>query len=272
VRAESAVVPLPGSRRGGRLELRRFAPSGRSLVIGLALVALAGCSWLVARTTSLFAVDTIAVSGAPPDVAASVRTALASADGTSLLGLNLTRLRAEVEDVPMVASVTFDRAFPHTLAVSVVPERPVAVLRQGADSWLASARGRVLARLEHGARPALPRVWLGKGASIRVGALLDGDPAAAVRAVAPLADRSLPLRVASVKATDDELTLILRSGLEVQLGDGSQLPVKLAIAARIVPSLQEEDAYLDVAVPKRPVAGATLDSQVDPEIEPSTPP
>jgi hypothetical protein len=170
----------------------------------------------------------------------------------------------------MVASVTFDRAFPHTLAVSVVPERPVAVLRQGADSWLASARGRVLATLEHGARPVLPRVWLGKGASISVGALLDGDPAAAVRAVAPLADRTLPLSrrlgEGDRRRADADPPLWPRGAA----GRRHTAARELAIAARIVPSLPEEDAYLDVAVPKRPVAGPTLDSQVDPETEPST--
>jgi cell division protein FtsQ len=271
-RAETAVVPFPRSGRGGRLELHRLAPSGRSLAVCATLIALAGCGWLVARTTSLFAVDTVVVSGAPPAVAREVDAAVAEARGRSLLAVDVERLRARVEAVPSVASAEFDRAFPHTLAVRVVPERPVAVLRQGADSWLASARGRVMGTLERGARPALPRVWLGQSVAIRVGGLLSGDPAAAVRAVAPLADRTLPVRVASVRATADELTLTLRSGVEVRLGDGSQLPFKLAVTARILPSLGEDDAYLDVAVPKRPVAGPSLDSQVEGETQPSTQP
>ena len=50
----------------------------------------------------------------------------------------------------MVAAASFDRSFPHTLEIAVVPEVPVAVLRQGSSSWLAAAGGRVVAELEQG--------------------------------------------------------------------------------------------------------------------------
>jgi cell division protein FtsQ len=264
-RAESAVVTLPRSRPGDRAELRRLAPSGRSLLVGLALVGLAAALWTAARTTSLFAVDTIAVGGAPASVAQEVRVAVRDVEGRSLVSLDMAQLRTRLEAVPTVASVRLDRAFPHTLAIAVVPERPVAVLRQGAESWLVSARGRVLRRLPRGGHPALPRVWLGRGTSVQLGATLHGDPAAAVRAVAPLVDTALPVRVASVKATVDELTLVLRSGFEVRLGDGSQLPLKLAVARRILPSLGAGAGYLDVAVPGRPVASDSLNSHVEVE-------
>jgi cell division protein FtsQ len=261
---------LPRPRSGGRLELDRLAPSAGSIVVGLVLVVLAGVSWLVARTTPLFAVDTIAVHGAPMPVSADVRGALTDAEDRSLLALDLAALTARVEALPTVASARLDRAFPHTLGVAIVPERGVAVLRQGARSWLASGRGRVMGSLTHGARPVLPRVWLGRAASVRVGSVLTGEPAAAVRAVAPLADASLPLRVASVKATAAELTLKLRSGLEVRLGDDSQLPLKLAVTAKLLPVLAESQGYLDVAVPERPVASQSLDSQVEVEVQAST--
>jgi cell division protein FtsQ len=270
VRAGSAVASFPRLRPGGRLDLHRVAPSARSVVLGLVLLVLAGGFWLAARTTSLFAVTEVEVRGAEAAVAADVRAALAATEGRSLLMLDLPSLEGRLEAIPTVADATLDRAFPHRLAVAVVPERPVAVLRQGADAWLASARGRVISTLVRGARPGLPRVWLGRGATPRVGAALAGDPAAAVRAVAPLAGSSLPVRAASVRATRDELTLVLRSGLEVRLGDGSRLPLKLAVAARIIPSLATGSGYLDVAVPERPVASETLESQVEGETQGST--
>jgi hypothetical protein len=153
-----------------------------------------------------------------------------------------------------------------------VPEVPAAVLRQGAQSWLAAAGGRIVAELERGARPALPRVWLGRKIDIRVGERLSGHPLAAVRAVAPLGVKPLPVRVASVRATAAELTLVLRSGLEVRLGDGADRDVKLEVARRILPTLDGGAGYLDVSVPERPVAGPTLDSQVEVESAPSTTP
>jgi cell division protein FtsQ len=291
-RAATAVVPfrrnaLPrASRRGrartgdlpraehagGRLELDRIAPSGRSILAGLLILVAAVGAYALARETSAFAVDEVAVEGAPPTVAADVRKALKPALGESLLVVDLDRLERAVIGVPMVASVGFDRAFPHTLRVTVVPEVPAAVLRQGARSWLAAAGGKIVSELDRGARPALPRIWLGRGADIRVGERLTGQPFASVRAVAPLAATPLPSRVASVRASAKELTLVLRSGVELRLGDGSDRDVKLEVARRILPLLGSRSGYLDVSVPQRPVAADTLDSQVEVETKPSTTP
>jgi cell division protein FtsQ len=257
---------------GGRLELDRIAPSGRSILTGLLILVAAVGAYALARETSAFAVDEVAVEGAPPAVAADVRAALKPALGESLLVVDLDRLERAVKNVPLVATVGFDRAFPHTLRVVVVPELPAAVLRQGARSYLAAAGGKILLELDRGARPGLPRVWLGRGVDLRVGEHLSGQPLKAVRAVAPLGVRPLPVRVASVRASAKELTLMLRSGLEVRLGDGADRDVKLEVARRILPLLGGSSGYLDVSVPERPVASETLDSQVEVEISPSTTP
>ena len=269
-RAENAVVSIPRARPGERLELGRVVPSARSVVLGVVILAVAGLAYLAATTTSLFAVRSVAVAGADATLAGDVREALEPAVGDSLVGLDLAQLEARVEALPTVTNVSIDRAFPHELAVTVLPERPAAVLRRGAESWLASARGRVMGTLPRGARLGLPRVWLGKGARLTAGDMLAGDPAAAVRAVAPLSGSSLPLGVRSVRAVNSDLTLILRSGLEVRLGDGTQLPLKLAVTAAVVPKLGAETAYLDVAVPERPVAGTGVDPQAHVETQDST--
>jgi hypothetical protein len=57
----------------------------------------------------------------------------------------------------------------------------------------------------------------------------------------------------------------------VRLGDALDVPLKLAVAARVIPLLGAETAYLDVAVPERPVAGS-LNSQVEVDASPSTTP
>lgn len=251
---------------GDRLELSRFAPSGRSLLTGLLILSAGLGLYAAARTTSAFAVDRIAVQGASPEVAADVGKALEPALGESLLGLDLNDLIRRAENVPMVASASFDRGFPHTLEIAVVPEVPVAVLRQGSRSWLAAAGGRVVAELDGRARPGLPRVWLKRGVDVRVGESLQGLHRRAVNAVAPLIGRPLPSAVNSVVAGRDELTLALRSGIVLRLGDPIDLAVKLEVARRVLPQLGDLRGYLDVSVPERPVAGETLNSQV--EVEP----
>lgn len=285
-RATGAVVPFPPKRfprgralpgrlrkdshAGGRLELARIAPSGRSLLTGLLILLTAVGLYAAARVTSAFAVEQIAVEGAPPDVAAQVRRALAPAVGESLLGIDLAALAHRAESVPMVAGASFDRGFPHTLRIAVVPEVPVAVLRQGSSSWLVAEGGRVVAELGRGARPSLPRIWLKRDVEISLGERVGGLQLQAVTAVAPLRSQPLPVAVGSVVATREKLTLVLRTGLELRLGDGSDLPVKLEVARHVLPELAGARGYLDLSVPERPVAGESLDSQVEVEISDST--
>lgn len=265
-------MPFPRSAAGGRPELARLLPSGRSLLTGL-LILLTGLGlYAAARGTSAFAVRAIAVEGARPELAGDVRAALAPALGESLLGLDLADAGRRVEALPPVAAVSFDRAFPHTLRVIVRPEVPVAVLRQGSAAWLASAGGRVIAELERGTRPGLPRIWLRRDVEVRPGETLQGVQRRAVGAVAPLVDAPLPVAVASVVASRGELTLVLRDRVEVRLGDAADLAVKLAVARVVLPRLTAAETYLDVSVPARPVAGATLNSQVEVENTASTSP
>jgi len=248
------AATLPVARRG---ELARALPSRRSLLAGAALFLAAAAAYLGARESSVFAVRAIEVRGAPPALRTQVLKALRAERGTSLLRVDGDLVDRRLAVVPGVVSSTLDRAFPSTLVVTVKPERPVAVLRRGSESWLVSARGRVLRTLARGAQPELPRIWVGRKASVDVGATLSDDAGGrAARALAPLAQVRFPARVTAVKAGDEQLTFKLRSGLELRFGDSGDLRLKLAIARRILRGLGPvgPGAYVDVSVPERPVA------------------
>jgi cell division protein FtsQ len=264
-RTESVVVPFPRTTPGDRLELGLLVPSSRSLVTAFGILAAILLAILAARETPLFGIRAIDVSGADIRVERQVRRALDGRTGESLFGLDLESAQLEVSALPTVAAVSFDRAYPHTLRVTVVPERAVAIVRQGADSFVVSERGRVIATAERTEQPELARIWIGKDVRLDTGGYVDGELRTAVGAVAPLAGIRFPSRVVSV-ATTEELTLRLRSGLALRMGDARDLELKLAVAGRVLPLLPQGTAYLDVSVPHRPVAGPpTLDSQVDPE-------
>lgn len=246
------MLALP---RGGG-ELARVLPSLRSLALGVAVFAVAVGAYVAARDSPLFAVRAVVVRGAPPAVRTQVESALAPLVGGSLLRVDGGAIDRRLAGVSWVASSTFDRAFPHTLVVTVRPERPVAVLRRGADSWLVSARGRVLQTLPRRSRLDLPRIWIARTATVTVGATLgDADGGRAARALAPLPLVRFPFAVASVDATDQQLTFVLRSGVQLRLGDPGDLRLKLAIARRILRALPiAPGGYVDVSVPQRPVA------------------
>ena len=269
--AETVVVPLRGDARVSRRRAALLLPSGRSVLGALLLLVGAACAYVVARETSVFAVRTVAVSGAPASIAGQVRHALEGDVGMSLLSVDLDRARAAVTSLPTVAGVSFDRAFPHTLVVVVVPERPVAVIRQGAESWLVSARGRVMSRLDHGARPRLPRIWTGGGSTFAIGSPVADSLRPALGAITPLGAIRFPARVASVQSDGGQLILVLRSGIEVRLGDAHDVPLKLAVAANVLPLVDTGTRYVDVSVPERPVAGTVQDTVPTPSPAPLLP-
>ena len=86
-------------------------------------------------------------------------------------------------------------------------------------------------------------------------ALGDEHGLRALAALSVLRSEPIGARVRDVRTTDTELTLLLRSGLEVRLGDASNVRLKLAIARRILPRLSAP-GYLDVSVPARVVSQA----------------
>ena len=252
----SVVIPFPRAVRADRLALARFVPSGRSLLTAFGALAAALLALLAARETALFAVSSVEVDGGAPWVERQVERALAERRGESLFALDLAAARRAVEALPTVAEVTFDRAYPHTLRVAVTPERPVAIVRRGKESYVVSARGRVVSRVERGAKPDLARVWVARDTSLTPGTTIEGELRTAVRAVTPLAASRFPARVVSVRTDADHLlTLRLANGLELRLGDPSQVDLKLAIAAKVIPLLRDGSSYLDVSVPGRPVGG-----------------
>jgi cell division protein FtsQ len=256
------VIPL--AAREDRAALLRLLPSGRSLLIGFAIVAGALGLYALARGTPMFSVQKVDVEGASPAVAAKVRATLAPIRGTSLLALNGADVEQRLSRLTDVSSVSYDRDFPHTLRILVRAERPAAIARRGAGAWLVSANAKVLARVPPGKRHAYPQVWLTASDDPQVGsALADRFGLRAVRALALAQRAGFQTRVGTVQARDHQLTFLLASGLELRLGDLRAIRLKLAVASRILPKLRDTGgyAYLDVSVPGRPVAGSTLNLQ-----------
>ena len=252
--ARAHALP-PDTRRRRTLSLKPWLPSGRSLAVGFGLLALAAGGYAIARETSVFAVQRIDVEGAPPALAVQIRTALAPVVGESLVSFSRSDADRRLAGLPQIASVRYDRDFPHTLHVRVSVEQPAAVLRRGPDAWLVATSGRVLEALHAGSYPPLPRIWLAAGAQVTVGLPVStGD---ALQVAAALRSAHFPARVLSVRdGGGGQLVLQLAAGREVRLGDLSNLAVKLAVAAALLPRAQAA-LYLDVSVPTRAVAGYT---------------
>ena len=236
--------PRRATARTAALPARRVAAPRRRSTAAAAVAALAPGRLRAARArrrrlrrlarqTSVFALRDVEVARR---LAARCRRrcgeALAPELGRSLVALDGGDVEGGSPRVPACSRVRYDRAFPHTLRVVVTPERAVlaAPPRQGrlgrlapAAACCARSRTRASARCRgSGCRRTRPS---------RSDELLAPDERrAAAAALAPLAGARSRRASGAVRAKDAELTLVLRSGLELRLGDAGDLRLKLAVA------------------------------------------
>src|SRR3954469_433501 len=79
--------------------------------------------------SSAFAVDSVDVNGAPPALRSQIAAAVSAAGaGHRPLTGDRGAIERRLADMPYVKSVSIDRAFPHTLAVTVHAERPAVAV------------------------------------------------------------------------------------------------------------------------------------------------
>lgn len=253
--AASVVVPFPRGAAGARLDLVRFVPSGRSLLATSGLLVAVGVAYWLAYSTSLFAVHEVVVRGAPPALQREVTRATQGLVGKSLVSVDPGAVEGTLLELPAVAGASVDRAFPNTLVVKIAPERPVAVVRVGTSAWLATGAGKVIRKIPVGTERGMPRLWVRRGTTIRLGGEIPATLVPATRALAAAHQAGLGGRVKGVRTSGEELTLVLRQGTEVRLGRDADVGMKLVIARKVLALVARDISYVDVSVPQRPVAG-----------------
>ncbi|HET6849807.1 MAG TPA: FtsQ-type POTRA domain-containing protein [Gaiellales bacterium] len=246
-----------------RRELMR-AQGRRRLMILLAVVGTLGVlgGYKLLEMSSAFAVDNVAVNGAPPGLRAEIAAAVSStAAGHSLLTVDRGAIERRLEQMPYVRSVSIDRAFPHTLAVTVQVERPAVAVEIAKTAYLVSADGRVLE--SRSTPPAhLPIVQLPAGTTLLVGRA-SGD--ANVDAALSVLRQATPDfvhhvgRITELQPHGGLITAVVGTRLKLRLGTPDQLPLKLAVVERVMKRItraqRAEVAYIDVSAPGRPAYG-----------------
>jgi cell division protein FtsQ len=246
-----------------RRELMR-AQGRRRLVILLAvlgtLAALGGYKLLA--MSSAFAVDHVTVEGAPAGLQSDIQAAVSdAASGRNLLNVDRGAIAHRLALMPYVKSVSVDRAFPHTLAVTVQVEHPAVAVESAKTSYLVAGDGRVL---ESRTTPPkrLPRVLLSSASTLLVGRSSGDADVQAALAVLGQAPHDFGARVGRITELiphGGAITAVVGKRLKLRLGAPDQLGLKLAVVERVMRRIthqqRAEVAYIDVSAPGRPAYG-----------------
>lgn len=239
---------------------RRRAQAIAVLLLGAALV---GFGYLWARSSTMFAVEQAVVPVTKHLSEAQLRSALAPASGQNLFSLSTEHLEKRLKALAYVSEAEVYRRFPRSLEVSLVEREPVArVQLDGGRIWLLSEDGRVLEpdRGQAGDRVVIvpPRAL-----KLKAGEFLPKElrPALELSLELEGADASVrPLEAQTLTVSQGgQGTLLLGSGLELRLGELTQLEEKLMVANRLIEEYSREGKellYVDVYLPERPVAKA----------------
>ena len=245
-----------------RVALPTHGARRRALLVVACVVAALGLLYLGARETPLFALRTVEVDGAPAPVRTAVLREVDDLRGDSLVALDGAALVRRLEALPSVESVTYDRAFPHTLRLVVEPERPVAVVHGAGEARVVSVRGRVISAVTPGEPPDLPRIRYIADAAPAPGAFISDPGTKIVLAALAEAPRGMPLPIHSGRFENGELTFELSGAGGTRplllLGEPTDIGVKLQVADLVLRKLSPDElaamTYLDVSLPDRPVA------------------
>lgn len=241
LRAERMFRDRRRARRQQALRRRVLRPA---VVLAVSVTLGGGAVW-AAWSSPLLAVETVTVKGtsrlSPADVLAAARVPI----GRSLLQLDPGRIRARVEALPAVRTVTVDRDWPHRLVITVTERTPVAAVATTAGVELVDAGGVAFATADQPPTGLLP---------LELGAAVPGPGDEDARAaLAVWAELPQPLRraVSGISAPSPvDVTLHLAGRRTVVWGDPGEPVRKLAVLRALM--VTKASTY-DVSTPDVPV-------------------
>jgi len=237
--------------------------------MSVTLAVLAGLYFFWLRDSSLVAVKQVSVSGVSGDNAHRIAARLeAAARDMTTLNVDDDALREAVAAFPEVRGVTAHADLPHGLRIVVAERVPIGALTSGGEHVAVASDGTVLPKAATGSVPVIPVDTLPTGSRLT-------DPVA-LRAIAVLAAAPARLRSRIDELANGKggLRATLRGGGTVVIGAPTALAAKWLAAAAVLRNPSAKGAkYLDVRIPRRPVAGG-LPPRIDPatgeRIDPTT--
>ncbi len=214
----------------------------RPMLIGAAVVALAGFGAWVVLFSSWLAAQHVSVVGESTLSAQTVQAAADVSIGTPLVRLDVGQIQARVAALPAVRSVTVRRSWPDTVSISITERTAVAAIHRNGSWWVLDDQG-VLFRTTPARDRGVPVIAVPRKAgadAVREAATVVGSlPAAMLAETKRLTASSM-----------DSITLRLKDKTSVVWGSSAESHLKVEVAQALLAHTKAR--IYDVSVPEQP--------------------
>ena len=265
---ESGFISSGRNGKKGRSVLRIIAiVSGTLIVVLLALAAGA----FALSNTSAFEIKSVQSYDTDHITADSVAALVELPQGATLLNIDEAEIQNQVMKNPWVESVVVERNFPDTLRIICKERTPAFLVSMGTGgiAWLLASDGRWIEpmRIDVPANESMADAALAKAVELSIKLIMDvpgtvspsqGAMATdeAIKAVWAYKERLSPSFMGEVVAisasSEDDISCILKNGVEVSFGTTSGIENKERVAKEILDSYAGQVTYINVRVPSHP--------------------
>lgn len=231
-------------------------------IVGIAVVALVA---VLVVDSALLDIDEISVSGSAHADVDELLAGAGVARGDALVTLDLGAVERRLEAMPWVDAAAVERSLPGSLSISITERTPTSIITAEDVAALVDGSGRVLAVGEvtamtsefatsapTGLAPVAVRAT--SLDALTPGADVTGDFAVATALATKLGEDAAGAGAVAAVIVDGGLTLELRNGGTVTLGDTTELEGKVEAFRTMVARVDLQClSTLDLRVATRPV-------------------
>ncbi|MCR8907628.1 FtsQ-type POTRA domain-containing protein [Thermophilibacter sp. ET337] len=258
--------------------LRLLAMIGAGL---LALLLVAALALFALRDSSVFSIDSVEVAPTEHVSEEDIRNLVKVPQGSTLLNVDTASIEAALKKDPWVAAVDFERAFPHTLKISIQEQAidALVVMSSGSIAWYLGDAGTWIqpTSVTSSEDKSINDAALER--AIAEGCLLITDVPATVSPVAGSVATDAALiavqefreafsddfasQIVSYSApSEDNVSCTLASGVEVLLGSPTDIATKQSLIEKIVSQYPGSLLFINVRVPtEKGVSFRGIDSE-----------
>lgn len=237
-------------RRAERLRARR-----RKTVVAAVSLVLLTAGVVALYRSQLFEIRHIEVIGAKELAAQQVIDRAAVPEGATLLRFPRRAIERRLLEDPWVAGVVISRDFPSTLRIRIEERTAAALVDTGETFWVVDASGLVLAQASLETSSPLVVIRDVPGFDPKPGRTSNSDALVNALRVLEGVSPALGEMVRAVSAPSvDETALITATGVEIMIGEATELERKSSLVLDILAQEGAGVVFVDVRSTERPIS------------------